>query len=205
MNDHTVSQDRFRFGMDNWIAQAGDASLSAFAAYKAEFHAAWYAGTHLLVVHIAYEGRLGRLFLQGWNHCIRWATDWTGQPDIMPCAMDPGLPVLEETVSWAKPWRESIPLDVRLILQPFVTERWALLHWSSRSPAALELLRSAPTLLWLLLVTAELADWSEAQILQLLGRKRRAILADCGLYPATATLKLLAKFHAPAYGRQTYA
>jgi hypothetical protein len=123
----------------------------------------------------------------------------------MPAHLDPGLPVLDPCVDWANPWRMSLPADVRQILERFACGRWALLHWASHSREALHLLRSEPTLLWILLMTAQRDDWPDEKVGECLRWKRRVILGACGLHPAEATLKLLGKFQTPHFGQQSFA
>ena len=69
------------------------------------------------------------------------------QIEIMPGSRDPGLPVLDADVDGAKPWRERIPVEVRQIRNRFSCGRQPLLHGSSRSREALDLLCSEPRLL----------------------------------------------------------
>ena len=120
----------------------------------------------------------------------------------MPVHADPGLPLLECGADWGKPWRETIPSDVWQTLFSFERVRWALLYWASHDPAAVDLLRSEPRLLWLLLMTGERDGWSEDTIARCLRLKRRFILERCGLQPSEAALNLLGKCHLGPYGEE---
>lgn len=153
----------------------------------------WDAERGWLIVELRQAGRSGTVIVTGWADGIQCLTDWAGQPEILSGHHDPGLPLLDPRVVWAAPWRESIPADVRQLLARCGDGRWALLYWASHSRAALELLRSAPTLLWLLLLTAEQQRWPGPQIAANLRGKRRAILGACGLPATAAALNLLSK------------
>ena len=164
--------------------------------------AEWLAEAGLLVVELFDAGHIRRLFLSGWNQGCRWVTEADGQLQVMPVNADPGLPLLEFGADWAKPWRETIPSDVRYTLFAYDRGRWALLYWASHYPAALDLLRSETRLLWLLLMTGEREGWSEDTIARCLRLKRRFLLEHCGLQPSEAALNLLGKCHLAPYGEE---
>ena len=165
--------------------------------------AEWLAESGLLVIELFDAGQIRRVFLSGWGRGCRWVIESNGQLQVMPAYLDPGLPLFDVIVNWAKPWRETIPSDVRDILAQFVLGRWALLYWASRYPAALDLLRSEPKLLWLLLMTGEREGWSEGTIARCLRIKRRAILRVCGLQSSEAALNRLAKCELSPYGGES--
>jgi hypothetical protein len=162
--------------------------------------AEWLAETELLVIELFDAGQIRRLFLSGWGRGCRWVIESNGQLQVMPAHLDPGLPLFDVSVDWVRPWRETIPSDVRDILAQFVLGRWALLYWASRYPSALDLLRSEPKLLWLLVMTGEQVGWSEGTIAHYLRIKRRAILRVCGLQSSNAALNRLAKCELSPYG-----
>lgn len=164
----------------------------------------WDESRGLLILDLDYLGQGYRVFLSVWDHGIRWASKHHGTLEIMPLALDPGLPLLNPNNPWAAPWQKRIPAGVLEALAPFTTERWAMLCWASRSSKALDLLRSAPVLLWVLLVTARSEHWSDERIESALGMKRREILAACRLNPANSTLKLLTKFQALPFGSSAF-
>ncbi len=172
---------------------------------NAGFDVVWDDDRRTLSVGFEEYGQPFRLVFTSWEDGIRWARVAAGESERMPLDLDPGLPLLDPTVTWAHPWQDCIPHAVRRMLEPFTTERWALLAWASRSQAALDLLLSAPMLLWLLLVTASRQGWSESHIEACLIARRRDILAACGLHPAPSTLKRLARLEGPHFDRHTYA
>jgi len=164
----------------------------------------WDAESGLLVAGVAHPEGACRIFLSGWERGIYWASDWRGRLEVMPSHLDPELPLLCMECGWAIPWLGRIPADVLETLARFRSEQWALLCWCSREPAALDLLRSAPLLLWLLLTVARQNEWPEPKIEDCLRDKRRDILAACGFHPAQSTLRLLGKLVFPGYGRQAF-
>lgn len=191
--------------VQNWIERSSNVSTADDDRAMEDWQVQWDAAAKLLIVRITQAGATGHIFLYSWDQGIRWATDWSGALELMPGARDPGLPVLSPGVAWAEAWRDRIPADVQRILTRFATGRWGMLHWASRSLGALELLRNAPKLLWLLLLTAEREEWPEQRIEQCLGRKRREILGACGLDPSASAVRLLSKMHFDSYGATAYA
>lgn len=163
--------------------------------------ACWDAEYGWLVVTLTHAGHTGHIIVTGWEDGVHCLTDLGGKPEILPGQLDPGLPVLDPRVAWAQPWRALIPEDVRLILARFTSGRWALLHWASHSQTALELLRNQPTLLWLLLLTAERKGWPAPHVEKCLELKRRQILELCGLPATAAAVRLLSKLRFAHYGR----
>jgi hypothetical protein len=163
----------------------------------------WLAESGVFVIELFDAGQIRRLFLSAWSQGCRWLLETQGQLQVMPIHADPGLPLLECGADWAEPWRETIPSDVRHTLFSFERGRWALLYWASHYPAALDLLRSEPKLLWLLLMTGERDGWSEDTIARFLRLKRRFILERCGLQPSEAALNLLGKCHLGPYGEES--
>ena len=101
----------------------------------------WLHTEQVLVVEFRHGEQAQRVFLSGWmGHC-RWAVEQAGHVQIMPPHADPGLPLWNDHVAWAQPWRESILHDVRDTLDPIVVGRWAMLYWASRSPSAFNVLQ----------------------------------------------------------------
>lgn len=170
----------------------------------AEFEVVWDDDRRTMSMDFEDDEQPVRLVFTAWDDGIRWARVAGGESERMPLDFDPGLPLLDSTVAWAHPWRERIPNDARRTLEPFTTARWTLLVWASRSKAALDLLLSAPALLWLLLITASRQGWSESQIEECLSIKRRDILGACGLHPAPSTLKRLARTDGTRFDQHTY-
>lgn len=164
--------------------------------------AEWLAEQDLLVIELFDAGLTRHIFVSGWRRGCRWVVAAQGQLQVMPVHADPGLPLLDADVDWARLWRETIPSDVRSTLAPFVLGRWALLYWASHYSAALDLLRSEPKLLWLLLMTGEREGWSEHKIACHLRLKRRTLLKLCGLQGTEAALKLLGNCRLSSYGRE---
>ena len=164
--------------------------------------AEWLAEQGLFVIELFDAGQIRRLFLSGWRQGCRWLLETQGQLQVMPIHADPGLPLIEFDAEWPEPWRETIPRDVWYALFDFERGRWAVLYWASHYPAALDLLRSEPRLLWLLLMTGERQGWSEDTIARCLRLKRRFILERCGLQPSEAALNLLGKCHLAPYGEE---
>jgi hypothetical protein len=170
-----------------------------------DFRANWNSTSGLLVMEMAHRSRVRRIFLSGWDHGIRWATDWPGGLELMPLDCAPDVPVLQVDSEWAAPWRGQIPINVLETLAHFSTEQWFLLCWASQNQAALDLLLSCPLLIWLLLTTARRERWPDSRIEACLNTRRRDILAACGMDARKSALKLLNKFCIPPYGRQAFA
>ena len=164
--------------------------------------AEWLAESGLFVIELFDAGQIRRVFLSGWSQGCRWLLETQGQLQVMPIHAEPGLPLIEFDAEWPEPWRETIPRDVWYALFAFELGRWAVLYWASHYPAALDLLRSEPKLLWLLLMTGERQGWSEDTIARCLRLKRRFILERCGLQPSEAALNLLGKCHLAPYGEE---
>lgn len=166
--------------------------------------AAWDADADMLVIELIDEKNLQRIFLFGWSRGCRWVKEYKGQLQVMRREADPELPVLDETVTWARPWQKGIPMEVRHRLTAFVGGRWTMLVWASYCPSARDLLTSHPKLLWLLTMTSDRETWPESQLLASFALKRREILRLCKLQPTDSAVKILGKCELVPWGVESW-
>ncbi|NEX23024.1 hypothetical protein G3480_22445 [Thiorhodococcus mannitoliphagus] len=113
-----------------------------------------------------------------------------------PESLDPGIPLLQaaQQARGEEPlsaFVAPIPLSVRLRAERYWTCQTHLLQWIATRRAAADLFAQSPTLLWLLLVTAHRAGWSETIVDQLLARRRSSILEELTGTGAEAAVKFI--------------
>lgn len=108
----------------------------------------------------------------------------------------------------AQKWISTFPEGVAEKLTEFVNKYEnvfpVLLHCISCSRYALELFKSTPVLVWLVLSTAKFKGWDIDFVLHLISQKRTTILKECGLHSSKAVLKLVNKLSFSHYTHFEY-
>jgi hypothetical protein len=114
---------------------------------------------------------------------------------------DIGLPLalLANTSDASAPWLDAVPPEVRAAVEPFVWRQWLVLKLIQRDPRTLELIASAPLLVWLvaLEVGDEAMTLDEASVL--LTRRRRDILGRLGLPATESFVRLVSRIRFARY------
>lgn len=135
---------------------------------------------------------------------LGWAVEQAGHVQIMPPHADPSLPLWNEHVAWAQPWRDSLPRDVLKTLEPIAVGRWAMLYWASRSPSAFNVLRENARVLWLMVMTAEQEHWTAHHLNQALAGDPSQMLKACGVDRTEWAWRFLKRIPMMAYHRDSY-
>jgi len=114
----------------------------------------------------------------------------------VPESLDPGIPLLTAAIGAASDaplceFRASVPPTMREVAGIYQYLQTTMLQWAARSCAAADLLQQAPTLCWLLVASAVEERWTEAQVLQMLTKRRKEILLQLTGIRSEAAVKLL--------------
>lgn len=163
-------------------------------------------------LNIDFTGMVGypcSVNIRPWHEGISWSSTSEGETTFHDYAEEISIPLaFLKNESRAQPWVESIPPEILNTLERYEeTYRsvvFSTMWFISRNNHACEFFLNQPRLTWLLLRHAKLANWHEAYITFLFSKKRRSILAECGLPPKKSCLNLLAKMSFPTFRRREY-
>ena len=145
-----------------------------------------------------------------WDRGMKWRnTSDDSKAETGEHLQDPGIPFSFFVCSQeAQPWLATIPEELINKLEQFDTMfsgvTFPLLAFISRSSRAKELFESSPSLMGLILFAAKYHQWSYKDILEIVQKKRKDILAVCGIAGDKLVQKVLNKISITMFGMLDY-
>lgn len=145
-----------------------------------------------------------------WERGMTWRnTSDDSEAETGQHLKDPGIPFSFFVCSQeAQPWLASIPEDLINKLEQFDTMfsgvTFPLLAFMSQSNRAKELFESSPALMGLIQFAAKYHQWSFQDILEISQKKRKEILAACGIAGDKLVQRVLSKLSIKMFGMRDY-